>query len=52
MWRACAQIKPTMMVPAAPTAKPAFLKAKGIASTPDPSDAFNKWARAPALLEN
>lgn len=47
----CVQIKPIIIVPKAPTANPAFLKAAGIARIPEPSDDFNKCTREPIVLK-
>lgn len=47
----CPQINPIRMVPMLPTSQPAFLKARGIASTPEPREAFRRWASAPKLLK-
>lgn len=47
----CVHIKPITMVPKAPPAKPAFLKAAGIARIPEPSDDFKRWAREPIVLK-
>ena len=47
----CAQMRPMTAVPTAPNASPAFLKATGMASTPDPKLPFRRCARAPKSLE-
>lgn len=39
-------------VPIAPTTIPAFLKATGMANTPDPSEALSRFAKAPKLLKS
>ena len=43
-------MNPITIVPIAPTASPAFLKAAGIARIPDPREDFNKCTREPIDL--
>lgn len=43
-------MKPTMTVPRAPAARPAFLKAAGIARIPDPKEDFSRCTVEPIVL--
>lgn len=45
-------MKPTISVPSAPTNKPEFLNAIGIANIPVPNELFSKWTKEPVVLQN
>lgn len=46
----CVQTNPAINVPIAPTIRPEFLKAAGIARIPEPRQHFNKCTIDPIVL--